>query len=156
MSARLIAITSPRVAGVKSAEQLIAYAARVSAPQNHASAPQLLKYCLAHGHYSVFETASMTLNCTSGSVTNSRNCTRSRWSCTRKLSRKVLQKSPRVLCFHWLLRRHYVTGDVRSWIFYIKLRSQNGTQHEHAGIAYVCSRFLKKNFPLFPKLLDGK
>ena len=64
MSARLIAVTSPRIAGVESAEQLIAYAARVSAPQNqmsHASAPKLLKYCLNHGHYSVFETVGMTV-----------------------------------------------------------------------------------------------
>ena len=64
MSARLIAVTSPRIAGVNNAEQLIAYAARVSNPQNqmsHESAPKLLKYCLKNGHYSVFETASMTV-----------------------------------------------------------------------------------------------
>ena len=46
------------------AEQLIAYAARVSNPQNqdnHESGPKLLKYCIKHQHWSIFETANMCL-----------------------------------------------------------------------------------------------
>jgi len=64
MAVRLIAVTKPCVPGVETAEQLIAYAARVSAPQNqmnHGTSGRLLKYCINNGHYSIFETASMTL-----------------------------------------------------------------------------------------------
>lgn len=44
-------------------EALIAYVARVSNPNNQANPhyAQLIKYCIKHGHWSVFEHASMTL-----------------------------------------------------------------------------------------------
>lgn len=64
MKTRLIAITKPLVEGCETAEQLIAYAARVSNPanqDNHETAPRLLAYCIKHGHWSVFETVSMTV-----------------------------------------------------------------------------------------------
>lgn len=44
--------------------ELIAYAARVSNPSNqmnNETAPKLLSYCLRHGHWSIFETVSMTV-----------------------------------------------------------------------------------------------
>lgn len=44
------------------AEQLMGYAARVSNPQNqdnHETVDKLLKYCIKHKHWSVFETASV-------------------------------------------------------------------------------------------------
>lgn len=49
------------------ADELIAYVARVSNPgnqHNHATAPRLLAYCIKHGHWSVFETAGMTVGIT--------------------------------------------------------------------------------------------
>lgn len=64
MQVKLIAISSPTVPGIKTAEDLIVYAARVSNPSNQLNtetAPRLLAYCIRHGHWSVFETASMTL-----------------------------------------------------------------------------------------------
>ena len=48
----------------RSAEDIIVYAARVSNPENQAnfdSGAKLLKYCLKNSHYSIFETASMTI-----------------------------------------------------------------------------------------------
>jgi thymidylate synthase (FAD) len=213
MSARLIAVTSPRVAGVKSAEQLIAYAARVSAPQNqmsHASAPQLLKYCLAHGHYSVFETASMTVEikttrAIAAQVLRHRSFTfqefsqryakvdvaippaearlqdtKNRQNSIRtddielhqwfsdeqqklyekaiELYEKAIEKGIAKESARFVLplatpTTLYMTGDVRSWIFYIKLRSQNGTQREHAGIAYGCKQIFKKEFPIISEAL---
>lgn len=51
----------------RSAEDVISYAARVSNPQNQDkfdTAPKLLAYCLREKHYSIFETASMTLEIT--------------------------------------------------------------------------------------------
>lgn len=64
MTTRLIAITAPMIDGAKTPEELIAYCARVSNPsnqENHATAPKLLAYCMKHGHWSVFEQASMTV-----------------------------------------------------------------------------------------------
>jgi len=62
-SVRLIALTTPVLDGIKTAEDLIAYAARVSNPANQyaGNASRLLKYCIRNGHWSVFETASMTV-----------------------------------------------------------------------------------------------
>ena len=53
--------------GLKTAEDLIVYAARVSNPSNQLNTEtgaKLLRYCIQHGHWSVFETASMTLEIT--------------------------------------------------------------------------------------------
>ena len=68
MSARIVATTQPASwlveRGVKTAEALIVYTARVSSPHNqdnHNTGEKLLRYCLEHGHWSVFETASMTV-----------------------------------------------------------------------------------------------
>lgn len=44
------------------AENVVSYCARVSSPQNqenYDSAPKLLKYCLKHRHFSIFEMANM-------------------------------------------------------------------------------------------------
>jgi len=61
---KLISITnSPD----KTAEELVAYCARVSNPSNqhnHKTANKLLKYCAKQGHWSVFEMADMTLEIT--------------------------------------------------------------------------------------------
>lgn len=46
------------------AEKVIAYCARVSNPanqENHDTAPKLLRYCIDHKHWSIFEMASMCL-----------------------------------------------------------------------------------------------
>lgn len=68
MKVSLVAVTQPvpelAEKGIRTADDLIAYAARVSSPQNQhktETAPRLLRYCLRNGHWSVFETASMTL-----------------------------------------------------------------------------------------------
>jgi thymidylate synthase (FAD) len=64
MKTKLISITQSMVPDVPDAEGVIVYAARVSNPSNQlnmATAEKLLKYCITHGHWSVFETASMTV-----------------------------------------------------------------------------------------------
>lgn len=68
MTTRIIATTHPAPwlveRGVKTAEQLIVYTARVSNPSNQDNVDtgaKLLKYCIEHGHWSIFETASMTV-----------------------------------------------------------------------------------------------
>ena len=44
--------------------------------------------------------------------------------------------------------RLYMNGTLRSWIHYIELRSDNGTQLEHQLIAKDCAREIAKIFPL--------
>lgn len=68
MNVRLIAVTQPDAVlasdGITTAEQLIVYTARVSNAENQTNTktgPRLLRYCIRHGHWSVFETASMTV-----------------------------------------------------------------------------------------------
>jgi thymidylate synthase (FAD) len=55
--------------------------------------------------------------------------------------------------------RLYMSGTLRSWIHYIDLRSQNGTQLEHVEIAFRCKEIFCKEFPTVGKalgwLVDG-
>ena len=55
---KLVSITSD-------AEKIISYCARVSSDnQENPEYAKLLRYCITHGHWSIFETASMTLEIT--------------------------------------------------------------------------------------------
>ena len=46
------------------------------------------------------------------------------------------------------ISRLYMNGTIRSWIHYIQLRSENGTQKEHAEIAFACSEVINNIFPI--------
>jgi len=64
VNVKLIAVTKPMVDGINTADELISYCARVSNPANQLNvetAPRLLRYCVKHGHWSIFETAGMTV-----------------------------------------------------------------------------------------------
>jgi thymidylate synthase (FAD) len=50
----------------------------------------------------------------------------------------------------------YMTGNVRNWIHYIELRSENGTQKEHADIANAIKEIFKQQFPEISKALEWK
>ncbi len=41
----------------------------------------------------------------------------------------------------------YMTGNARSWLHYIELRSANGTQKEHMDIALAAREIFKKEYP---------
>lgn len=63
MSVKLISVTDPVIEGIHSAEELITYCARVSNPNNQLNtetSSKLLKYCLTHRHWSIFEQVSCT------------------------------------------------------------------------------------------------
>ena len=49
------------------------------------------------------------------------------------------------------LSRMYVNGTLRSWVHYIQLRSDNGTQKEHREIAVACAKAIE---PIFPMIAD--
>jgi thymidylate synthase (FAD) len=64
MNVKLVAITQPKIEGLKSAEDIISYCARVSNPSNQMNtetAPRLVKYLIKHQHWSPFEMASVTI-----------------------------------------------------------------------------------------------
>jgi len=44
--------------------------------------------------------------------------------------------------------RMYMNGTVRSWIHYIQLRRENGTQKEHMEIARECAKVIAEIFPM--------
>jgi len=48
--------------------------------------------------------------------------------------------------------RMYMNGTLRSWVHYIELRSDNGTQKEHMEIAKACAVEIAKIFPLIGEL----
>ncbi len=50
--------------------------------------------------------------------------------------------------------RLYMTGNVRSWMHYISLRTLDGTQVEHKEIASACKEIFKQQFPTISKALD--
>ena len=75
---RLIAISKPIVEDLETAEELIAYCARVSNPDNqlnNKTAAKLISYCAKHSHWSIFETVFLTIEI----------------ECTRDIGRQILR-----------------------------------------------------------------
>ena len=50
--------------------------------------------------------------------------------------------------------RLYVNGTLRSWIHYIDLRIENGTQKEHREIAAACAEVIAKVFPIMKTIKE--
>lgn len=64
MNTKLISLSVPVIEGVKTAEDLICFCARVSNPTNQfnsETSPNLLKYLIKHEHWSPFEMVSATI-----------------------------------------------------------------------------------------------
>ena len=51
--------------------------------------------------------------------------------------------------------RLYMNGTFRSFIHYIELRSENGTQQEHVDVARACATVIAGIFPLAQELSSG-
>jgi thymidylate synthase (FAD) len=52
--------------------------------------------------------------------------------------------------------RLYMTGNLRSWMHYIDLRSANGTQKEHMDIALECKKIFTEQFPIITEAWEQK
>ena len=197
------------------AEKTIGYIARVSNPanQNNPKVAGLLKYCIQHGHWSVFEQATMTLQ-----IETTRGLAaqilRHRSFCFQEFSQRYadssllgetislpelrlqdhknrqnsidaidpfLKQKYEILmqqyfeqgmklyqemleddiakeCARFVLplavgTKLYMTGNLRSWIHYINLRTANGTQKEHMEIAELCKRHFVCQFPTVSEAL---
>lgn len=46
------------------------------------------------------------------------------------------------------MSRMYMNGTLRSWVHYIELRKENGTQLEHMRIAQECANVISEVFPI--------
>jgi len=67
MNVRLVSITECKLPDIPSVDELIAFCARVSSPQNqtnHETAPKLIAYLIKHKHWSPFEMAGMCVEIT--------------------------------------------------------------------------------------------
>ena len=48
----------------------------------------------------------------------------------------------------------YMNGTLRSWVHYIQLRSDNGTQKEHREIAIQCAKSIEHIFPMIMEFVS--
>ena len=198
-------------------EAFMAYVARVSNPANQSNPDhgRLLGYCIRHGHWSVFEHASMTLEIVT-TLDIATQILRHRSFCFQQLSRRYageeqapvewsmpqlrsphpkdrqasLDTLPPDVVRHWQARIQdhlhaahqlyrqllaagiakecaravlpqattttlYMTGNCRSWIHYIALRSQHGTQAEHRAVALEAQTVFRTVFPTCGAVLDA-
>jgi thymidylate synthase (FAD) len=47
----------------------------------------------------------------------------------------------------------YMNGTLRSWVHYIQLRSENGTQKEHREVAIACAKAIEPIFPMIQEFI---
>jgi len=52
------------------------------------------------------------------------------------------------------MSRMYMNGTLRSWVHYIQLRSDNGTQKEHRDIAVECAEVIEPIFPMIKEFVS--
>jgi thymidylate synthase (FAD) len=208
MNVSLVSTTQP-FSGLDNAEDIVAYCARVSNPENQKNtetAPQLLKFLIKHGHWSPFEMVDMTVEIkTSRAIAAQILRHRSfsfqefsqRYSEAQSLEKLELRKQAdknrqssseafEDSQLHTKVREHlakglslykslirkgaakesarmilplttettmYMKGNVRSWIHYINLRTEQNTQKEHREIAEECKNIFKQNFPTISEAL---
>lgn len=50
--------------------------------------------------------------------------------------------------------RLYMNGTIRSWIHYVMLRAENGTQKEHQLVALACAKAIAAIFPMADRLVS--
>lgn len=196
MQVKLISITPD-------AEQTMLYIARVSSPDQNSGKTGLLRYCIEHRHWSVFEHAHMTIEITT-SRTIARQVLRHDYAFSefsqryaeaisfetyeaRKQTEKNRQSSEEPVNFFarsifWGLQKGlqflsgaayrialatgisrecarfllletattklYMTGNIRSWIHYLQLRTQQDTQKEHRNIANEIKEIFILSMPI--------
>jgi thymidylate synthase (FAD) len=145
VNAKLVSITQPCAdlieQGILTADDLIAYCARVSNPSNQLNtetAPRLLAYCIRHGHWSVFETASMTVEVET----------------SRAIAAQLLRH--RSLTFQEHSQRYSTSGDFEP----IELRRQDlknrqasGELHEDPDLGWEAQEAVSTIFGVYKRLI---
>ena len=142
MSVKLVSITHPNIDGLKTAEELISYCARVSNPSNQMnmdSSPKLLSYLIKHKHWSPFEMVDMTVSI----VTR------------RSIAAQILRH--RSFSFQEFSQRYSTATDVQQ----IELRKQGKTNRQSSEeiildstLSKMVDNHLEKSKELYQYLID--
>ena len=142
MSVKLVSITHPNIDGLKTAEELISYCARVSNPSNQMnmdSSPKLLSYLIKHKHWSPFEMVDMTVSI----VTR------------RSIAAQILRH--RSFSFQEFSQRYSTATDVQQ----IELRKQGKTNRQSSEeiildstLSKMVINHLEKSKELYQYLID--
>lgn len=115
MRVKLVAITKPTIGnGEITASDFITFAARVSNPGNQhnvLTSAKLLAYCIRHGHWSVFEQASMTVEIQT----------------SRAVSAQIIRH--RSFCFQEFSQRYAFATGMEP----IELRTQDANNRQASG-----------------------
>lgn len=75
---------------------------------------------------------------------------------TWAISQGIAKEQARAVLPEGLMEsRLYMNGTLRSFIHYIELRSENGTQQEHVEVARACATVIAGIFPLAQDLVSG-
>lgn len=140
MEVKLIAKTVPVVDGLKSAEDLVSYCARVSNPSNQLNtetAGGLLSYCLKHKHFSIFETTNLVIEIQT----------------TRDISRQILRH--RSFSFQEFSQRY---ASVSPEIIYRETRIQDNKNKQNSLVCEdkdLCDEFINKQRFIFDNAISS-
>lgn len=217
MKVELVAVTKPVKSNLLefSSEELMAYVARVSNPNNQMNtktSSKLLGYCIKNKHWSVFEHVNMTVEITTSraiaaqilrhrsfvfqefsqrysqvvnveiyparrqDIKNRQNSVDDMDEDTKEwfegaqegmanvaislykeaLGKGIAKEQARFLLPLSTQTTLYMTGNIRNWIHYIELRSENGTQKEHADIANAIKKIFIEQFPAISDALEWR
>ena len=143
MSVKLVSITYPKMDGLKTAEELISYCARVSNPSNQMNmetSPKLLSYLIKHKHWSPFEMVDMTV----GIVTR------------RSIAAQILRH--RSFSFQEFSQRYSKATDIQS----VELRKQAKTNRQSSedvitdsSLTSLVESHMKKGKELYDFLIEN-
>jgi thymidylate synthase (FAD) len=206
MNVKLISLTQPviKIDGrIPTAEELIVYIARVSNPSNQNNldtSDKLLKYCVEHEHWSIFEQVNMTVEIKTSRAIAAQLLRHKSFSFQefsqryaevteiepvelRKQGKTNRQMSEEIVDSPYFANRIenlfleslglyeemiekgiaresarfvlplttkttlYMTGSVRSWIHYLKVRLAQNTQKEHREVAQKIFYIFNDYFP---------
>jgi thymidylate synthase (FAD) len=214
-SVRLVAISKPVIDECNTAEELIAFCARVSAPNNqgnHETAPKLLKYLADHQHWSPFELVSLTIEINTtrdiarqilrhrsfsfqefsqryaavqelpvirearlqdlknrqNSINTDDDDLQAWWEKSQlaasdvanavyqeALDRGIAKEVARAVLPEGMTKsKLYMAGTLRSFLHYVLLRTEIGTQLEHREVATQVKEVLINEFPSLLDLLN--
>ena len=121
MNVELVSITKPNIDGIDSAEELIAYCARVSNPGNQMNtetAPNLLRYLIKNKHWSPFEMVSMCVSIET----------------SRAMAQQILRH--RSFSFQEFSQRYAEVGGT-SWQEPVEFRYKNDTNRQSSSAVVV-------------------
>jgi thymidylate synthase (FAD) len=145
MKVELVSLTKPIIDGVDSAEDLIAYCARVSNPgnqMNSASAPGLLRYLIKNKHWSPFEMVSMCVSIET----------------SRAMAQQILRH--RSFSFQEFSQRYASVADLDEMLEPVELRSIASSNRQSSSVPYrgtgqkKVDAYLKEGVELYKELVD--